>query len=311
MKSKHLLNITVLGEHTRSGRDATIWCEIERSADSIILQTDGNGKGTYPLLFISDLDEVGIKAEAGIPYVDCPPEVQTLALRLDDPRIKYGILHDKEREDIDAWIAGKLDDPNNGSTVRIEKERKAAAEERKRGNAFLKEKGYSWKKIQLYLYDPGEYVDGWALLNPNGDTVFQQEVYAGGTDITSIDGKVKNLLTELGFYGEVAIAAKREYEANAQKHCQMRAKVDVYFANDANRTGEVFEDAESIFTTKPIYIESYYPRRRFRIENDYLWHESHNISDGDDWRFNNCDYGIARQYKYDSEIAEYLQKLAK
>ena len=311
MKKKHLLNITVPGEYTSHGRDATLWCEIERSADSIILQTDGKGKGTYPLLLKSDLDAAGVEAQAGIPYDDCPVEVQNLALRFDDQRIKWGHIYADERADVEAWLAGELDDPNNGSTLRREKREKDRKEERKRGNAFLKEKGYTWKRISLYLYDPGEFTDGWALIDQNGDTVFQQEVIAGGTEISTIDGKVKNLLIELGFYGEEAIEAKREYEANAAEHRKMREAVDAYFNNDSNCTGETFDDAQAEFTTNPVYIESHYPRRRFRIESECLWHESHNISDGDMWSLNNCDYGIASQYKFDGTIAEYLKALAK
>ena len=311
MKSKHLLNITVPAEHTSRGREATLWCEIERSADSIILQTDGNGKGTYPLLLASDVEAADVKAEAGVPFTECPPEVQAIALRLDDPRIKWGHIYAEEREDVEAWLAGELDDPNSGSTVRIENKRKAAAEERKRENAFLKEKGYRWEKRNVYLFGPGEVADGWFLLNPNGEVVRGAKAAVSGEEVVETGPPLKNILTELGYYGQEAIDALVEAKAAQTEHKRMRETVAAYFADDANRTGETFEDAESEFSTRPVYLESHYPRRRFRIETDALWLESHNTSDGDDWRFNNCDYGIARQYKYDAEIADYIRKLAK
>ena len=311
MKEKHLLNITVPAEHTSRGRDATLWCEIKRSADSVILQTDGNGKGTYPLLLASDLEAAGVKAEAGIPYTDCTPEIQALALRLDDPRIKWGHVYAEEREDVEAWIAGELDDPKDGTTNRVEKERAAEKEERKRQNAFLKEKGYRWEKRGVYLYGPGEMADGWFLLDPDGEVVRGSEPAMGGEEIVETGKPVKILLTELGYYGQEAIEVLAVQREELAEHRKMREAVDAYFKNEANRTGEKFDDAESEFTTKAIYIESHYPRRRFRIETDALWHESHNTSDGDMWSLNNSDYGIATQFKFDETIADYLRKLAR
>ena len=310
MKSKHLLNITVPGEHTSSGRDATLWCEIERSADSVILQSDSNGKGTYPLLLVSDVEAAGVKAEAGIPYTDCPPEVQVLALRLDDPRIKWGHVYDKEREDVEAWIAGELDDPNDGTTRRVEKKRESEKEERKRENAFLQEKGYRWEKKQLYFFGPGEFDDVWVLRGPDGELAIDAKVAISGEESIQTGTTVKALLTQLGYYGQEAIdRAEAEAEASAERR-EMRAKVDAYFADDSNRTGEKFENAESLFTSTPIEIEKHYPRRQFRIERDCIWREAWNSSDGDDWRFNNSNYGIAVQFKFDEEIADCLRKLA-
>lgn len=204
---------------------------------------------------------------------------------------------------------------NRGHTVRASKtasERiEEAKAERNSENAFLREKGYKWEKKQLYFHGPGEFDDVWVLRAPDGELVIDAEVAISGEESIQTGTTVKALLTALGYYGQEAIdEAKADAEARAKRR-EMRAKVDAYFADDSNQTGETFENAESLFTVRPIQIEKHYPRRQFRIEADCIWREAWNSSDGDDWRFNNSDYGIAVQFKFDGEIAECLKALSK
>ena len=221
-------------------------------------------------------------------YTDAEIE---LALTVDHPRVQWHSDSDyaSMNEKCKRFLAGEPEDT------------------RERQNAFLKEKGYRWEKRGVYHSNPGDMVDAWFLLDPNGDAV------VGAKDAITVElatfGSVKSILTELGYYGQAAVdTAKAETEKRQERH-EMRAKVDAYF-DDANRTGEVFEDAQSKFTVRPIQLEQNYPRRQFRIEDDCIWHETHNRSDGDDWSLNNSDYGIATQYKFDAEIAKFLRTLA-
>ena len=188
-------------------------------------------------------------------------------------------------------------------------ERKAREKaERDKQNTFLKERGYRWEKRNFYCSgDIGDLVERWFLIDSDGEAVVGAK--DGGGFIAEF-GSVKSILTELGYYGQEAIDKAAEETKDREERHQMRAKVDDYFADDANRTGEIFEDAQSQFTVHPIKIEKHYPRRQFRIESDCIWHERHNSSAGDDWALNNCDYGIATQYKLDAEIADCLRSLA-
>lgn len=266
--------------------------------DGILLNTYGKNENA-PIFVGQDFIDAGLPMpKLDLDFEDYSEAEQALALRIDHPRVE---LTEASREIVEKWLSGEED---------REKERMARLNDKNNQNAFLKSKGYRWEKRGVYHSNPGELVDAWFLLGPDG------EVVCGWKDsiteeLASTGPSLKTLLTELGYYGQEAIdKAAAEAKAQAERR-QMREKVDAYFDDDANRTGEVFEDAQAEFTAKPIYLESHYPRRRFRIESDCIWHESHNRSDGDDWSLNNCDYGIARQYKFDSEIADCLRKLAK
>lgn len=203
MKEKHLLNITVPAKYTSRGREVTLWCEIERSADSVILQSDGNAKGTYPqllpLLLRSDLEEAGVEAEADVPYEDCSAEVQALALRLDDPRIKWGHIYKGEREDVELWLEGKIDSPEDGRDYRKGMYKRDSQEQQ---NAFLRSKGYRWEKREQYFDCLEDWREDWHLINPEGEAVIgTDEVGIGCDTVVGHYGDIKKVLKELGYYG--------------------------------------------------------------------------------------------------------------
>ena len=266
--------------------------------DGVLLNTYGENENA-PIFVGQDFIDAGLPMpKLDLDFEDYSEAEQALALTIDHPRVE---LTPESREIIEKWLSGEED---------REKERMARLNDKNNQNAFLKARGYRWEKRGVYHSNPGEVIDAWFLLDPDG------EVVCGWKDsiteeLASTGPSLKTLLTDLGYYGQEAIdKAEAEAQARAERR-QMREKVDAYFANDANLTGETFESAEAEFTTRPIMIEKHYPRRQFRIESDCIWHESHNTSDGDDWRFNNSSYGIANQYKFNADIAECLRKLAK
>ena len=251
--------------------------------DGLLLMLDS------PIFVGADLTEAGVPMPTpNLPVEEYDSDTLALALRIDHPRVT--LIDDKYAVKVKAMLAGEPEDT------------------RERQNAFLKERGYRWEKQSFYCSgDVGDFVEYWALLDSAGNEVVGKT--DGGGWIKEI-GSVKRILTELGYYGQEAVDAAAEAKAKSVERKRMREAVDAYFANDANRTGETFENAQAEFTTRPIQIEKHHPRRQFRIEKDCIWYESHNRSDGDDWSLNNCDYGIARQYKFDTEIAECLRSLA-
>ena len=258
------------------------------------LKIDENGLLIHvgsPLFVAADLETAGVPAPTpSLKPEEYDPEILKHALHLDSPRVT--LVDDKYADKVKRMLAGEPEDT------------------RERQNAFLREKGYRWEKKQLYFFGPGEFDDVWVLRGPDGDLVIDAEVAVSGEESILTGTTVEALLTKLGYYGQEAINRAEAETAARKSRREMRAKVDTYFADDANRTGETYEDAESLFTVRPITIEKHYPRRQFRIETDCIWREAWNSSDGDDWRFNNSDYGIAVQFKFDAEIADCLRKLA-
>ena len=264
--------------------------------DGVLLNTYGKNENA-PIFVGQDFVDAGLPLpQDDLDWHEYSTDEQNLALTIDHARVE---LTSESREIIEKWLSGEED---------REKERTARLEDKNNQNAFLQSKGYRWEQKRLYIGgEIGDIVENWILLDPNGEAVI--DFKDGGGWVKEI-GNLKSILTQLGYYGQEAIdRSQAEAEARSERR-QMRAKVDAYFADDANRTGETFENAQAEFTTRPVVIENHYPRRQFRIENDCIWLESHNQSDGDDWSLNNCDYGIARQYKFDTEIAECLRSLA-
>lgn len=265
--------------------------------DGVLLNTYGKNENA-PIFVGQDFVDAGLPLPKPDQDWDAySADEQNLALTIDHARVE---LTAASREIIEKWLSGEED---------REKERTARLEDKNNQNAFLQSKGYRWEKRGVYHSNPGELVDAWFLLGPDG------EVVCGWKDsiteeLASTGPSLNTLLTELGYYGQEALDKAAAEATQRQARREMRAKVDAYFANDANRTGETFENAQAEFTTRPIQIEKHYPRRQFRIETDCLWYEEHNSSDGDDWSLNNCNYGIARQYKFDAEIAECLRSLS-
>ena len=258
------------------------------------LKIDENGLLIHvgsPLFVAADLETAGVTAPTpNLKPEEYDPEILKHALHLDSPRVT--LVDDKYADKVKRMLAGEPEDT------------------RERQNAFLREKGYRWEKKQLYFFGPGEFDDVWVLRGPDGDLVIDAKVAISGEESIQTGTTVKALLTELGYYGQDAIEkAKAEAETRKERR-KMREKVDAYFADDSNRTGEKFENAEPHFTARPLTIEKHYPRRQFRIEKDCIWHEEWNSSDGDMWSLNNSDYGFASQFKFDAEIADCLRKLA-
>ena len=194
---------------------------------------------------------------------------------------------------------------NRVEAIETAAERKAKRDaERKKQNAFLKDRGFHWEKRSFYASDPGEMVQRWFLLDPAGDAVVG---FKDGGGYIAEFGDVESVLTEIGYYGQAAIdkAAAAEEEASARR--QMREAIDTFFRQPALEVPETDVEIDQ----PVIHIEYYLPRRQFQIiEGDALWIKVHNTSDGDDWSQNNCDFGIARRYPFDSQITEYLRKLA-
>lgn len=263
--------------------------------DGVLLNTYGNENS--PIFVGQDFIDAKLPMpQPNLDWAEYSEAEQSLALTINHPRVA---LMPESREMIDRWLSGEED---------REKERIARLDDKNNQNAFLTSKGYRWEKKRLYIGgEIGDIVEDWILLNPSGAAVI--DFQDGGGWVKQI-GDLKHILTKLGYYGQEAIdKAESEAAARATRR-EMRTKVDAYFNNETNRTGETYEDAQSLFTARPVQIEKHYPRRRFRIENDCIWLEAHNRSDGDNWSLNNCDYGIATQFKYDQEIADCLRKLA-
>ena len=243
----------------------------------------------HPMVIGDEINAAGFKAaDVQVPIADLSPAILPLVLRVGNNR-----GHLVERRETPA-------------------ERRAREkEEHNRENVFLRERGYHWEKSSFYCSgDIGDFVEYFALIDPTGNEVIGKR--DGGGRVEAF-GYLKGLLLQLGYYGQEAIDkadAKNRFERREMRErSEMRERVDAYFADTSNRIGEPCADAKVEFTTRPISIEKHYPRRQFRIESDCIWLETHNSSDGDDWSLNNSDYGIARQYKFDAEIAECLRTL--
>ena len=212
------------------------------------------------------------------------------------------IVNESDQFALEQFLAGNCNSIRAGVDLFYAKQDEDKKAERDAENDFLRSKGYRWEKRSVYNSGPGEMVDRWFLFDPDGEIVVGYK--DAGFDLLPF-GSVKDILTELGYYGQEAIdAADAEKQAAAQRR-EMREAIFNHFAQYALETPDAIK-----FTTPPIEIDSHMPRRRFRIEDGALWIERHNTADGDDWSLNNCDYGIASKYPFDAEIADYLRALA-
>ena len=203
---------------------------------------------------------------------------------------------------VEQFLSGNCNSIRAGVDMFYAKRDEEKKAEREAENAFLRSKGYKWQKRSIYHSGDGEMVDRWLLFDPDDEIVVGYR--DAGFDLIPF-GDVKSLLTELGYYGQAAIdKADAEKKESAQRQ-EMRAEIDAFFGSPALETPDAVT-----FTAPAIHIESYLPRRQFRIEDGALWIERHNTSDGDDWSLNNSDYGIASKYPFDPEIASFLRQLA-
>lgn len=221
-------------------------------------------------------------------------------IRFDEPAVE--IPNDSDKFAVEQFLAGNCETVRAGVDMFYAKREEKKQSERAAENAFLRSKGYKWEKRSLYNSGPGEMQDCWLLFDPDGTIVVGYK--DGGFDLIPF-GNVRSILTELGYYGQDAIDEAEAAEKQATERRQMRARVDAFFNASALETPESVQ-----FETPPIYTESHMPRRRFRIEANGLWIEAHNTSDGDDWSRNNCDFGIASRYPFDSQIAQCLRQLS-
>ena len=273
VETKLLENVAITGTNNKITR-----MTVRVRQDGVILAA-GN-----PLFVGDDFTEAGLPApKVNQKWEDYSSEEQALALTIDHPRVEW-----KEKPEIRAWLNGEIVEEDT----------------RERQNEFLRSKGFRWAKRGIYHSGDGDMVDRWFLLNPEGQAVVGYK--DGGFDLIPF-GSVKDILTGLGYYGQAAIdQAEAEEKASAERR-EMHEKVDAYFNDDANRV----DDGEPNFTTRPIQIESFMPRRQFYIEPDGIWLDVYNSADGDDWSRNNTDYGIASKYRYDAEIVNCLEVLKK
>ena len=238
----------------------------------------------FPIFVGDDFTEAGVPLpKINQKWDDYSAQEQALALTIDHPRVEW-----KEKSEIRAWLNGEV----------IEEDT------RERQNDFLKSKGYRWSKRGVYNSGEGDMEDRWFMLDPSGNAVIGYK--DGGFDLIPF-GSVKEILIELGYYGQEAIdKAETEKKASADRR-GMRKKVEDFFNSPALETPEAVT-----FSVPPIRIESHMPRRQFRIiEGEALWIEVHNTADGDNWALNNCDYGIARRYPFDAKIADNLHQLSR
>lgn len=272
-ETKLLENVAITGTNNKVTR-----MTVRVRQDRVILAA-GN-----PLFVAEDFSNAGLPVPKANQKWEAYTEAeQALALTIDHPRVEW-----KEKPEIRAWLNGEIVEEDT----------------RERQNEFLRSKGYKWQKRSVYNSGEGELEDCFFLFDPDGNAVVGYK--DGGFDLLPF-GNVKEILTSLGYYGQEAIdKAEAEEKASADRR-DMREKVDAYFNDDANR----LDNSEPNFTTRPIQIESFMPRRQFYIEPDGIWMDTYNSADGDDWSCNNTDYGIASKYRYDAEIANCLEALKK
>ena len=212
------------------------------------------------------------------------------------------VVNDSDKFAVEQFQAGECASIDAGRKQFYAKRDEAKKTERDAENAFLRSKGFRWEKRSLYNSGPGEMQDRWLLLDPNGNIVVGYK--DGGFDLLPF-GDVKSILTDLGYYGQDAVDKKQSDKAEAAERMRMRSEVDGYFQSMPSQKPVNFSSE-----VPPVQIESFMPRRQFRILGDSLVLESHNTGDGDDWSLNNCDYGIATVFPFDPEIADYLRQLA-
>ena len=236
----------------------------------------------FPIFVGDDFTEAGIPLpKINQKWDDYSEQEQALALTIDHPRVEW-----KEQPEIRAWLNGEV----------IEEDT------RERQNDFLKSKGYRWSKRGVYNSGEGDMEDRWFLLDPSGNAVVGYK--DGGFDLIPF-GSVKEILIELGYYGQSAINEKQQADEARANRRAMRSAIEHYFENTESETPESFESDAPI-----LRIESHMPRRQFCILDDAIVLEVHNTSDGDNWSLNNCDYGVASVFPYESKIADCLRQLA-
>ena len=127
--------------------------------DGVLLNTYGKNENS-PIFVGQDFVDAGLPLPT--PDLDWDAysiDEQNLALTINHPRVE---LTAESREIIEKWLSGEED---------REKERIARLEDWNNQNAFLKSRGYRWEKRGVYHSNPGEMVDAWFLLGPDGEVV--------------------------------------------------------------------------------------------------------------------------------------------
>lgn len=254
-----------------NGQESTLMARVRK--DGILFQ------GASPLFVGQDFKDRGIPMpRANQKWESYSQREQELALRIDDPRVSF-----EETPKLRAFLNGEEEDT------------------RERQNAFLKSKGYRWSRENVYNSGPGEMESCWFLLNPSGEAVVGWKDVGG---MLAEFGSVKVVLTRIGYYGEEAAETLAAKETHGAERRSKREKLEKFFQDESNRV-EISEERIS-FMSPPIKIG----RNQYRIEPGALWQETANWGDGDMWNHNNCDFGIARKFRFDAEIAEILEELA-
>ena len=212
------------------------------------------------------------------------------------------IVNDSNQFAVEQFLTGECKSIASGVKAFHAKKEDAKKAERKAENDFLKSKGYRWEKRSLYNSGDGEMQSRWLLFDPDGEIAVGYK--DGGFDLIPF-GSVKEILIELGYYGQSAIDEKQQADEARANRKAMRHAIESYFENTESEMPESFESDAPV-----LRIESHMPRRQFRILDGALVLEVHNTSDGDNWSINNCDYGVASVFPYQAEIADYLRQLA-
>ena len=289
------LNVSVNSPSQK--RPITLWVEIERSPDALLLSASHENKGT-PFFLSADLEEAGITVKPSLPPSEYSEEELKHALRLNDPRVTYGNIYEGEKENIDAWLTGEFDSPEASKKARYDSKQDEKKEERNRQNAFLREKGYKWEKRGYYASGPGEMWEGWFLIDPDGEVIRGEKEI--GEEAVPYGIKVETLLTQLGYYGQEALDKLNAEVEHHKARAEAKERVESFF--------EANESELDVSDERPFSI-SKTSRTEYKVSEDGIFKLIYNGMDGDNWSYNNDGMYISRRYPYNADIAADLEFL--
>ena len=244
--------------------------------DGMLVTPQGQG-----MLIGDEVKEAGFSiADTKVPASELPATLKDLVLRVGDNR-----GHVVEKRESHAERAAR------------------AAEERKKQNAFLKERGYRWVKKDYYASGPGELWAGWFLLNPDGiEVIGWQEI---GEEPVQTGPPLETILTDLGYYGDEARAALQAKREHAQLRKVAMLQVMRHIKTEPHTPTPAIPDSKNAKSLSSM------SRAKYLVTDEGIWHWRWNGSDGDDWTWNNDGMYIASRYDYSLEVAraiEFLQR---
>lgn len=247
-----------------------------------------------PLTFIAYEEEGYLLAQNGHPMV-VREDVLEFDFQSADFQKPLSALTDAQRE-----IVLRIGD-NRGHHVerRVTPAERRAREktERDAQNAFLRQHGYRWEKRRYYASGPGDMWEGWFLLNAEGEVVRGEKEI--GEEAVPYGRDIKDLLTELGYYGEDAKAEREAAIADRKMRRAAREAVDAFFKETPGEP--------AVSDAPPFAIDR--SPNRYKIDDTGIFMLVYNGSDGDDWSRNNDGMHISSRYPLDTEITAALELL--